>query len=78
MSVLVSYAVSQKASALSAGIAIVRKILNDHQFPNGVTTKRLYELSKSYPPPPNFKPMEDPGPGVTTAPRPDHPIRSVR
>lgn len=79
MSIVVNHVVRQKANALSAGIAIVRRILEEHEFPNGFRTKQMYELTQKYPPPPNFEPMKNPPPQFRqqTVPRPDHPVRSV-
>ena len=70
----------QRADALSAGIAIVRKILRNHSFPEGFTTKQIYELAQDYPAPPNFKPFVASMRyhGVLPVPRPDHPVRSIR
>lgn len=71
----------QKAIALSAGIAILRKILKEHSFPNGFTTKQIYHISQNYPPPKNFPPYVLSQPtlkGALPVPRPEHPIRSIR
>jgi len=70
----------QRADALSAGIAIVRKILNTHSFPEGFTTKQIYELAQDYPAPPKFEPFVPSMRyhGMVPVPRPDHPVRSIR
>lgn len=73
--------VRQRASALSAGITIVRKIIAENSFPQGFTTKQIYELAQKHPAPKDYGPYKAPMPylprGQTPVPRPDHPIRSI-
>ncbi|KAF9523277.1 hypothetical protein CPB83DRAFT_863156 [Crepidotus variabilis] len=72
----------QRAQSIASGITLVRKILAENSFPNGFTTKQLYELSQKYPAPPSFQPYKAPMPylakGASPVPRPDHPIRSIK
>jgi hypothetical protein len=46
----------QRASAVSEGVRIVRNLLNKNHFPDGFTTKQMFELAVQEPVPPGFKP----------------------
>lgn len=56
MSAPFSVFLQQRHAAKTAGIAILRKIFKTHEFPQGVTTKKLYELASAEPAPPGFQP----------------------
>lgn len=56
MAAVVNKFIQQRASAKSAGIAIIRNIFKTKQFPEGVTTKELYQLAVKEPAPADFEP----------------------
>ena len=55
MAAVVNKFIQQRSSAKSAGISIIRHILKTKQFPEGVTTKQLYQLAVQEPAPPGFE-----------------------
>ncbi|KAJ3514708.1 hypothetical protein NLJ89_g2219 [Agrocybe chaxingu] len=46
----------QRGRAISCGVALVRSILQRTSFPNGFTTKQLFDIAVQEPPPKDFPP----------------------